>query len=159
MNNPTNPVERDSQDKHPTGKPNDIDTVKQNAIHDFRNNLCWGKVIHNQDANDHIEFWERQIDQAIQATRAAVRDEMVEDKKRLDFLDECNRRLNEQYRTNYGWELILNHNVTRLMSDHLEIDLNDAKGGNDKLPSCRDAIDKKMAELKYSQQQTEGGAK
>jgi hypothetical protein len=73
---------------------------------------------------------------------------LAEDKQRLDFLDECNRRLNENYGTNYGWELILNHNVNRLMLGHLQVDLNDSRGGNAKLPSCRAAIDEAMNNIR-----------
>jgi hypothetical protein len=71
-------------------------------------------------------------------------EELKKDKERLDFLDRCNLALNDHYKTNYGWKLILNHNVTRLMSEgSLKwVDLNDAEGGNDKHKSCRDAIDK-----------------
>jgi hypothetical protein len=69
------------------------------------------------------------------------------DKERLDFLDRCNAALNERYGTNYGWELILNHNVTRLMLGRLVVDLNDAAGGNAKLPSCRAAIDARIKSL------------
>ena len=77
-----------------------------------------------------------------------IREEAVEeykkDRERLDFLDKCNQQLNKVYGTDYGWELILTHNVTRLMRGYGEIDLNDQKGGNDKGKSCRDAIDKQM---------------
>ncbi len=66
------------------------------------------------------------------------------DTARLDFLDRCNARLNAKYGTNYHWKLILNHNVSRLMLGHLEVDLNDAEARG--LPSCRDAIDAKMRE-------------
>jgi len=82
--------------------------------------------------------------------RAILEDEAVaiaseaRDTARLDFLDECNRRLNAQYGTNYGWRLILNHNVNRLMLGHLDVDLDDSTGGNNKLPSCRAAIDTEM---------------
>ena len=75
--------------------------------------------------------------------------ELRADKARLDFLDACNRALNQRYGTNYGWELILSHNVTRLMLGEFHageprgLDLNDACGGNAKLPSCRAAIDKR----------------
>lgn len=79
------------------------------------------------------------------AQEQAVR-EYKKDKERLDFLDRCNRALNKHYGTNYGWKLILNHNVTRLMSERGidAIDLNDAEGGNVKSESCREAIDKQM---------------
>jgi hypothetical protein len=87
------------------------------------------------------------------------------DRARLDFLDACNRRLNERYGTNYGWKLILNHNVTRLMlNDHqMSVDLHDSEGGNRKLPSCRDAIDERMREFALAKahppasEKTEGG--
>lgn len=72
------------------------------------------------------------------------------DKARLDFLDRCNAALNAHYGTNYGWELILSHNITRLLlgefwaGEPRGLDLNDAAGGHAKLPSCRAAIDAKM---------------
>lgn len=66
------------------------------------------------------------------------------DTARLDFLDQCNTRLNAYSGTNYQWKLILNHNVSRLMLGNLEVDLNDAEARG--LPSCRDAIDAKMRE-------------
>lgn len=72
-----------------------------------------------------------------------VREEKDKDKQRLDFLDKCNQALNKKYGTNYGWELIINQNITRSMVKSIaDIDLNDARGGNGKLKSCRDAIDK-----------------
>jgi len=76
---------------------------------------------------------------------ARLREALGKDRDRLDFLDECNRRLNARYGTNYGWKLVLNHNVNRLfLGDHLDVDLNDSHGGKGKLPSCRAAIDKEM---------------
>jgi|HubBroStandDraft_1064217.scaffolds.fasta_scaffold27520_7 hypothetical protein len=74
--------------------------------------------------------------------------ELEADKARLDFLDECNRRLNSQSGSKYGWRLILNHNVNRLMSGHLSIDLHDSEGGSHKLSSCRAAIDERMSDLR-----------
>lgn len=63
-----------------------------------------------------------------------------EDKARLDFLDECNHRLNSTYHTSYGWKMIMNHNVNRLMTGHhLDVDLNDFEAFGAK--SCRQAID------------------
>ena len=91
-------------------------------------------------------IWQTFIEPALQAERQK-REEVVEelrrDKERLDFLDSCNLTLNDHYQTNYGWKLILNHNVTRLMSERgLDfIDLHDSEGGNEKFKSCRDAID------------------
>ena len=91
---------------------------------------------------------------------ARARQEAVEENKadteRLNFLDKCNRGLNERYGTNYGWELILNHNVTRLMIEgHISwVDLHDSKAGSEKLKSCRDAIDKKMEALSSSTKDT-----
>lgn len=76
---------------------------------------------------------------------------LKKDKKRLDFLEECHTKLNEQYGTDYGWEIIINHNVVRMMMDCrggiYQIDLNDAAGGNAKIQTCRRAIDKKMEEF------------
>lgn len=39
------------------------------------------------------------------------------DKRRLDYLDECNRRLNAHCRTLYGWRLFQSDNVNKLMLD------------------------------------------
>ncbi|MBD8909684.1 hypothetical protein [Methylorubrum zatmanii] len=64
-----------------------------------------------------------------------------EDAARLDFLDGCNARLNASYGTHYGWKLVLNHNVNRLLLGDMKVDLHDSEGGNEKLPSCRLAID------------------
>jgi len=77
-------------------------------------------------------------------------DALLRDKARLDYLEAAHAALNERYGTNYGWELIINHNVVRFMAGNSYprdnafpgIDLHDSKGGNAKLPTCRDAIDK-----------------
>ena len=81
-----------------------------------------------------------------EAARAAdALTELREDAARLDFLDECNARLNASYGTHYGWKLVLNHNVNRLVLGDMKVDLHDSEGGNDKLPSCRLAIDEARA--------------
>lgn len=67
------------------------------------------------------------------------------DKARLDFLDEANARLNAKYGTTYAWRLIMNHNVNRLMINHMAVDLNDAEPNG--LRSCRAAIDERMREI------------
>lgn len=71
--------------------------------------------------------------------------EARKDTDRLDFLDRCSQVLNEAYGTTYGWNLILNHNINRLMLDDRSVDLNDSNGGKGKLKSCRDAIDAQMS--------------
>jgi hypothetical protein len=101
---------------------------------------------HCEDASEIINLKESFV-RDIQATR----EEMKKDKERLDFLDRCNANLNEFYGTNYNWELILNHNVNRLMLDNMVVDLNDSAVNGS--VSCREAIDKAMA--KYSPQQKE----
>lgn len=73
--------------------------------------------------------------------------ELRKDKDRLDWLDACNARLNARYGTNYGWSVILSHNVTRLMLGHMVVDLHDSEGGVAKLPSCRAAIDERRRRL------------
>lgn len=73
--------------------------------------------------------------------------ELQADKARLDFLDGMNAALNRRSGTHYGWTLILNHNVNRLMLGHLEVDLNDSEGGVAKLPSCRAAIDREASRI------------
>ncbi len=77
----------------------------------------------------------------IDRLRTLVED-LKKDKQRLDYLDQANARLNAQYKTDYRWELIMNHNVNRLMLPGLSVDLNDARANG--LPSCRDAIDQRM---------------
>ena len=67
---------------------------------------------------------------------------LKEDKARLDYLDEANLRLNAEYGTNYGWGMVMNHNVNRLfLKDVNTLDLKDSHGGYYKHRSCRDAID------------------
>ncbi|PWU30123.1 hypothetical protein DK254_08350 [Pseudomonas sp. RW407] len=61
------------------------------------------------------------------------------DKARLDRLDQLNSALNAKYGTTYRWQVIVNHNVNRLMLGHLNIDLHDSAANG--LPSCRDALD------------------
>lgn len=69
------------------------------------------------------------------------------DKARLDFLDEANRRLNAKYGTTYRWRLVMNHNVNRLfLGNMLDVDLVDYEPNG--LPSCRDAIDERMREVR-----------
>lgn len=67
---------------------------------------------------------------------------LLADKARLDYLDRCNVALNGRYDSKYGWTLIQNHNVNRLMLDHMSVDLNDMDAHG--LRSCRAAIDQKM---------------
>lgn len=67
-----------------------------------------------------------------------------EDSARLDFLDRLNAALNKRTNTTYRWQLIFNHNITRLMLGGLLVDLNDVKHNG--LASCRDAIDAKRRE-------------
>lgn len=75
-------------------------------------------------------------------------DRLTADKARLDFLDACNAALNGRYGTNYGWSLVLTHNVTRLMLGRsMEVDLHDSEGGNTKLASCRNAIDREKSRI------------
>lgn len=93
---------------------------------------------------------ERERDEAMAALRE--KEERVKaleaDKARLDFLDACNAALNGRYGTNYGWTLVLTHNVTRLMLGRwMEVDLHDSEGGKAKLPSCRGAIDREMTRI------------
>jgi hypothetical protein len=83
--------------------------------------------------------------QARIATLEAKLARAEQDTARLDFLDECNTRLNAKYGTEYGWRLILNHNVNRLMlGPRMDVDLHDSEGGNKKLRSCRAAIDERL---------------
>ena len=84
----------------------------------------------------------------VNAAAEASLAEAQADKKRLAFLDACNARLNERSGTTYRWELILNHNVNRLMLGHMEVDLNDAAANG--LPSCRDVLDREIDRVEAS---------
>ncbi len=66
---------------------------------------------------------------------------LIDDKKRLDFLDHLNGRLNDHYKTTYRWKFIINHNVNRVMlTDHRRsLDLYDSDPHG--YSSCRHAID------------------
>lgn len=66
-----------------------------------------------KDASDRAEAAESERD-ALRRQCEEMR-EVAADKARLDFLDACNAALNGRYGTNYGWSLVLTHNVTRLM--------------------------------------------
>lgn len=84
------------------------------------------------------------------AERDALRAEVEAlraDSQRLDFLDRCNAALNMQSGTAYGWKMVMNHNVNRLMTarHHLAVDLNDAEPHGP--PSCREAIDEEMSRV------------
>lgn len=74
-------------------------------------------------------------------------DSLKRDSARLDFLDECNRRLNEKCGSSYGWEMILSHNVTRLMmespfvTERAGVDLHDSQVPAQAKKTCRQAID------------------
>lgn len=82
-------------------------------------------------------------------TTSAPQRDAITDTDRLDFLDRCNQRLNERYGTDYRWELILNHNVNRLMlGGHLVVDLNDMAPRSQGFPSCREAIDAKLRQAR-----------
>ena len=81
---------------------------------------------------------------------------LTADAARLDFLDQCNARLNAGFGTTYRWKLILNHNVNRLfIGDGLDVDLADMHANG--LKSCRGAIDAEMKRIaSYTPRQREG---
>lgn len=85
------------------------------------------------------------VDDAVSLLRRIAGEESA-DKNRLDFLDGMNTALNARYGTTYRWELILNHNINRLMLGHMIVDLNDAKPFG--LRSCRVAIDREMERIR-----------
>ena len=67
------------------------------------------------------------------------------DGERLDYLDSLNDKLNQHYKTNYGFKLHCSHNVIRIFSQSVNhIDLNDANSGIDKYTKVREAIDNVM---------------
>jgi hypothetical protein len=108
--------------------------AEEKALSDFRH-------VQACEFQRQLEISERQSDLALAEARR--------DSERLDWLDRANAALNRHYGTNYGWRLILNHNVVRLMRDGRpsvsgsvsDIDLHDMEGGHRKSVSCRTAID------------------
>jgi len=99
----------------------------------------------------HLEYAFKKADIGVYRQPDRPSDEVgdLDDTKRLNWLDNCSDRLNQRYGTNYGWTLILNHNVTRLMTDDwpMSVDLNDTEGSVRKHKSCRNAIDEQMARV------------
>lgn len=80
------------------------------------------------------------------ATLKARVAELEADTSRLDFLDDLNAQLNAASGTVYRWEMVINHNVNRLMMNFPRgVDLNDAKAHG--FPSCREAIDREMCRI------------
>ena len=100
-----------------------------------------------------VELGERGVSISFEDLRLLLSDyeRMRADERRLDFMDEANRRLNAKYGTTYGWRLIMNHNVNRLFLrdlNTLDLDDNQANG----LRSCRAAIDERMREIDLARQ-------
>lgn len=108
-------------------------------------------------ASEHGQYV-RYTDYAKLAAEAqALREEVAElrrDKARLDRLDQLNVALNAKYGTTYQWQVIVNHNINRLMLGHLQIDLNDSAAFG--LPSCRDALDTIMPGALLNQDKENG---
>ncbi|HBO1747693.1 TPA: hypothetical protein ACRXYB_005820 [Pseudomonas aeruginosa] len=103
------------------------------------------------------EFVEHDAYAKLAAEAQALRKEVAElrkDKARLDRLDQLNVALNAKYGTTYQWQVIVNHNINRLMLGHLQIDLNDSAAFG--LPSCRDALDTIMPGALLNQDKENG---
>jgi hypothetical protein len=67
------------------------------------------------------------------------------DTARLDYLDALNSSLNAHYGTNYNWQMVVNHNVNRVMFNFPRgADLSDIHPNGH--GSCRQAIDQRMLE-------------
>lgn len=105
----------------------------------------FGEFVLSQDYDDLAE--------EAQALREEVA-ELRRDKGRLDRLDQLNVALNAKYGTTYKWQVIVNHNINRLMLGHLQIDLNDSAAFG--LPSCRDALDTIMPGALLNQDKENG---
>jgi chromosome segregation ATPase len=88
----------------------------------------------HQLISDRASVAERERDAALAEVERVKRD-----KERLDFLDRLNASLNKSFGSTYGWTIIVNHNVNRLVLGGLIVDLNDMEAHG--LPSCRKAID------------------
>lgn len=89
------------------------------------------------------------VARAIMAAEKRGRELGRADSDRLDFLDSLNAALNGHYKTTYRWEMVINHNVNRLMLNFPRgVDLNDSKAHG--WPSCRNAIDAQMARIAAS---------
>ncbi|XEG75358.1 hypothetical protein QA447_14340 [Pseudomonas sp. abacavir_1] len=93
-------------------------------------------------ASEHGQYVRYDDYAKLEAEAQALRDQVKalrKDKARLDRLDQLNAALNQKYGTTYRWQVVVNHNVNRLMLGHFVIDLNDQDCIG--LPSCRDALD------------------
>ena len=107
-------------------------------------------------SNDEIDGTMTQAADTITTLSERVR-VLEADKARLDFLDECNSALNARSGTVYGWAMVMNHNVNRLMTErhHLAVDLHDSKAHGAK--SCRIAIDNEMRRIAAARAALAGG--
>ncbi|MBA1156889.1 hypothetical protein [Microvirga mediterraneensis] len=86
-----------------------------------------------------------QFGKALLVEAAGEIERLRKDAARLDFLDGLNARLNTAWGTTYKWELVINHNVNRLLLSDMKVDLNDMAANG--LKSCRDAIDAAMVRV------------
>lgn len=85
----------------------------------------------------------------LRLTAERERDELRQDKARLDWFDRMNLALNQHYGTAYRWRVVVNHNINRLVLRDLKtVDMSDTDPFG--LPSCREAIDAAMAEGQQS---------
>jgi hypothetical protein len=85
----------------------------------------------------------------LRLTAELERDELRQDKARLDWFDRMNLALNQHYGTAYRWRVVVNHNINRLVLRDLKtVDMSDTDPFG--LPSCREAIDAAMAEGQQS---------
>ena len=72
----------------------------------------------------------------------------MQDTYRLNFLDYLNTNLNNKSGSEYGWEMVVNHNVNRIYAKSTDsIDLRDSCAHGTK--SCRDAIDKHIEKSRF----------
>jgi hypothetical protein len=123
------------------------DLLQEERDEIFNSHQVNGKLevtdVFTASANDRVLHF----DAIIQAAQTAIAqiDAAMKDRARLDFLDRCNASLNAHYGTKYGWKMVMNHNVNRLMVGHLAVDLSDEHAGGAR--SCRNAIDGEMVRI------------
>lgn len=76
---------------------------------------------------------------------AKALEQAKDDTARLDYLDSLNASLNARHGTKYGWAMVVNQNVNRVMFNFPRgADLSDYNPHG--FRSCRTAIDQRMAE-------------
>jgi hypothetical protein len=66
--------------------------------------------------------------------------ELRKDRERLDWLEARRQALNRFYRTQYGWRVVLSHNVVRAVVSLNDLDVHDSEPNGPDLRAAIDAV-------------------